>query len=84
MVDDITRRRWDKNHEPGSHRPVDCLRMMLDRIERGEVDPDHIVICYSNNKADTEGATGYYQAGTLGYHGQQGLLTRVLHLMNED
>jgi len=84
MVDDLTRRRWDKDREPGNHKPIEAVRMFLARLEAGEINPDHVLIAYSNNAEDTDGATGYYQAGKLGYHGSQGLLVRVLHLMNED
>jgi hypothetical protein len=82
MVDDITMRRWEKNDKPGDHKPVDMIRVFLARLEAGEIDPNHVVIVYSNEKRDVEGSSGYYQAGDLGYYGQMGLMTRALHLMN--
>lgn len=79
MVDEITKRRWETKTDPNDNKPIDALRMMIDRIESGELNPKHITICYTDDPT----GSGYYQAGSLDYHGQMGLLSRVIHIMNE-
>ena len=81
MTDEITRRRWAKAEKPGDIKPIDAVRNFLYELESGKLNPNHITIIYANRE-DEDGATGYMQAGDLTYHGQQGLLTRALHLMN--
>lgn len=82
MTDEFTRRRWDRAEKPGDVKPIDAVRNMLYRMENEPgFNPNHVMIIYSN-KENEDGATGYCQAGDLTYHGQQGLLTRTLYLMN--
>lgn len=83
MIDEISKRRWAMNSEPGAHKPIDAVRAILRDMESGDFDPSHIIIVYANNK-DEGGATGYYQAGDAGYHGSLGIMALGIQLMGGD
>lgn len=82
-MDEISKRRWERNEKPDDHKPIDALRVAIHDIESGKIAPNHIVIVYANN-ADQDGATGYYQAGDAGYHGSLGILARGMQLIGGD
>lgn len=79
MVDAFTRAAWEKRGNPTQHTPKQALQIMLDDIEKGNVNPKHLIIAY----ADDDTGTGYYQAGSYEYHGAMGIMTRTLQLMGE-
>lgn len=81
-MDEVTERRWKTKTLPTDHKPIDAVRMFLRQLESGELNPNHVIIVYANNE-DCEGATGFFQAGDAGFHGQLGILTRCLQIMGE-
>jgi hypothetical protein len=73
--------RGSKN--PNNYTPEEAVEAFLAAIRTGRIKPTHVVIAYSQVEEDGRGDTGYFQGGQLDYFGQQGLLSRILHLIND-
>jgi hypothetical protein len=84
--DELERRRALKRIESakfaGDLKPRDALVDMLRQIDAGEVDPDHLVICYSDLRTEGASAVGYRSAGTRDLTGIVGLLERAKIMLN--
>jgi hypothetical protein len=78
-VVDLVARRWERRTEPNEHEPIEALRAAVRAIEAGEIDPDHIVVCY--HVPEDPPRTGWFQAGLQSELGAEGLVHRIAHMM---
>jgi hypothetical protein len=79
-VPSLEAKRWEKTTDPNAHKPIEALRAAIRGIESGEINPDHIVVVYHDNKD----GTGYFQAGEFStLVASMGLLTRCVQIMGE-
>jgi hypothetical protein len=76
----LAERRWDTKESPADHSVADMLRVALGRIERGEIKPDHAVLCLGKID-DGVSRAEYMQAGTYLAFAQVGLLDRAKALL---
>ena len=77
-ITDLSAIRWETETRAHKHKPVDALREMIRRIESGEVDAEHIVICVSVRDRGTQ----YVQAGEIiDTRNAVGLIEYVKHMM---
>lgn len=76
-MDDIARKRWERDPDPAKHQPSHALEKMLDDIRNGDVNPTHIVIAYITD----ENVVGFYQAGQRDKTGAIGILSRAAMIM---
>lgn len=81
MVDEITRRRWDKVANASKVEAKTALQILLADIEDGTVNPHHIVIVYLDRceKGDSVSVT---QSGPCTTLEVQGMLSRANSIMN--
>lgn len=77
----LAERRWDRNTKPSASSVADMLRVVIARIERGEIVATHAIVTIGieldNGCVDAK----FYQAGTFNPYAQIGLLTRVAQTM---
>lgn len=65
-MDEVTRRRLSRIEKSVDITPVELLRMVIDDIERGEIDPDGLVVVYCKRPGGDEPWTcGTYRANLL-------------------
>lgn len=80
---DFALARFDReDRSPSNHTPEETVRAFLGAVASGRINPDHVIISYSQVQDGERGDSGYFQGGRLDYLGQMGLLTRVINLMN--
>lgn len=75
--------RWDKgDNSPTTHSVREVLEVVLAKIDSGEVEADHVIVCLDlKDENPNAGRPAYYQGGTLRAFGQVGLLTACQHLL---
>ena len=78
----LSERRWDKVSDPAAHSLRDMLMVALARLERGELEADHMVVVYSR-LSDGQPYTGYLQAGSFDPFAQVGMLHHAIKLFEE-
>ena len=61
-MDEATRKRLKSIERSVDMAPIDLLRMAIDDIERGEIDPDGLVIVWCRRPADGPWDAGTYRA----------------------
>jgi hypothetical protein len=76
-ISDLSARRWRDRPDPNDHTPVEALRAALRAVERGEIDPEHIIVGWSGD----DDRVGYYQSGKLDHYASIGLLERIKHMI---
>lgn len=78
-------RRWEKGDgRPGSHSVREALEVALARIDSGELDAKHIIICVGLSDDEDGGSNcAYFQAGPFNHFAQMGLLDAAGRLMHE-
>lgn len=79
----LIERRWDKSHAVADCKPIDAVRALLAKMERGEVVPDHIIIGHADKRDD--GSFNYHmmQAGSLDGLAQYGLAMIVADMIGD-
>jgi len=78
----LAERRWEKTTLPNESSIPDMLGVLKARIERGEVEYDHAVVCVGRIEPDGSVAYTYYQAGKLDSFGQAGLVHCVSRMLD--
>lgn len=76
----LAERRWNKVDHPAAHQISDMLRITLDRLERGEIKPQHMIIMYGD-VADDIANPCFMQAGGFDAFGQLGLVEMAKKLL---
>ena len=70
--------RWAKDNNVRAHNVAACLRVALAQIERGEIEADHVVVCFGVSNEETGSiTTDWLQAGKFSGFAQLGLLERI-------
>ena len=79
----FTERKWDSNRDVAAHTVVDMLRVAIARIERGEMQADHAILCTACVEDNGAVSSGWLQVGEFHVLGQLGLLERIkIELIN--
>jgi hypothetical protein len=82
MVSEFERRAWDTRTDADKNPPALALKIALDDIERGEIDPVHIIVVHVQR--DDKGEwVGYLQAGDLSTFAVEGVLARAARITAE-
>ena len=81
---DFGRAAWDRHPDASAHPPRRAVEIMLEDIDSGRVKPDHVIVCYGYATDDGTGYSGYYQAGSFGYHARIGLADRIKTILAGD
>ena len=80
--DSVTELRANKAHAAAGRLPRDALLHVLKSIDRGEINPDHLVICHRSPLYKTEGghmaSDTHYSIAGPDPHVVLGLLTRTI------
>jgi hypothetical protein len=77
----LAAQRWGNGGDlPSTFSVRDCLEVVLSKIDSGEIDPQHVIICHGRTREDFND-TGFFQAGSFNSYAQLGLLTHVRRLM---
>lgn len=63
MLDEFSRARLDRIESATDISPADLLRLVLDDIERGELDPDGVLVLICERPPDTNWSATTYRAG---------------------
>lgn len=82
-MNDILVKRWEKPGTPGSHKVIDALEIALHRVKTGEIDAQHVVICFGSVGEDQVANTDFLQAGSFSFYAQCGLVHAILRLMTK-
>lgn len=84
MHDDLSHARWLKAEgDPAKHTPRDALVEVLRRIDTGELDADHIVVCIAERTDDGSALPTYFQGGPCSVYAQIGLLRMCASLVEQ-
>ncbi len=77
--------RAEKEHRAGAQSPRDTLVSMLRQIDKGEINPEMLIVCYREMSSEGFPCTFYEAGGGKGdYHIAMGLLEGVKGLLNKD
>jgi hypothetical protein len=80
-ITDLAEVRFNRNIHAGTSDPVDMLRAVIARIERGDLNPKHMIVAYVHQSEDRL-HTGYTQSGDHDPYAAMGLLYAVAHMMD--
>ena len=81
MLNDLEKRKWDKEPNPAKHSPDVALRAVLGELQ--DIQPDHVIIFYGKRQADGSASYGYKQGGAFNDFEQAGLVSLVAKLMKD-
>ena len=74
----LEQKRWERENDTRSHSVVSMLRVAIGQIERGEISPDHAILCMGAHAEDTNVvSTDWLQSGQFSLFAQLGLVERV-------
>lgn len=84
-IDEFTRKRWQSKEITANHTPETALRVALDAVLTGDIDPDHLIVVYATKDENVEDVPGlgWYQGGKYNHCGQVGLLNSAQFCMNK-
>ena len=68
-MDDISRRRWEREPDPAKFDPKTAIQIASEELQKRD-DLKHIIVVY----VDQNDVCGWYQAGTLDKWAQPGLM----------
>ena len=75
----LAARRWDNGgNMPSDHSVRDTLEAALARIDNGDINPAHIIICHAGGEG---GRTGFMQGGNFTAYAQLGLMMHIIKMM---
>lgn len=77
MIDDITKRRWDKDDNPNNHSVETALKIAMDdALERR---PDHVIVMMAKHEPEDGRSYWHVQAGKYDGFSQIGMITQILN-----
>lgn len=80
MVSEFERRAWDNRTDADKHKPEMALKITLDDIERGKIDPCHVIVLFVERDGDGFEKIGYLQAGDLSEFAVEGAMLRATRI----
>lgn len=83
-MDELAKRRWDRNTSPNDHSPREALAAILRDIDSGELDVEHVIVVYMGKLKDDDPRVGYYQSGSAEWIQTLGMLERTKYLLQEN
>jgi len=83
-MNDIAAKRWERSDgRPDSHSVVECLEVMLHKLQTGEIEAQHVIIAYGMADKELGALAGYLQAGCFDPFAQLGLLHMIKRRLDE-
>lgn len=76
----LAQRRWESKRDPAAHSPRDMLVEAIRQIDEGEIDAEHMILCYGSENED-EASYGWLQAGPFRTLAMVGLVEVVKRLL---
>lgn len=61
-MDEVTRKRLQSIECSKDIKPVELLRMVIDDIERGEINPDGLIVIWCRRPQDEDWSSGTYRS----------------------
>lgn len=84
MSDELSRVRWLRaNGDPTKHTARDALVEALRKLDAGELQMAHVIICIAQPDEDGVAAPAFLQGGPLSVYAQIGLIRLVEQLLAE-
>lgn len=83
-MSELTDKRWEKGEgKPSSHKLREALEVALHRLDVGEIEADHVIVCFGHTDDGGGDSCSFFQAGNYSHYGQLGILEAVKFLMSE-
>lgn len=79
-LSEFERRAWESRSNADKHLPAMAMKATLDKIERGEIKPKHVIVVYVEDDGQGGDFISMVQAGTLSQLGTEGALGRGIKL----
>ena len=82
-VTDFRDARWNSRTMAKDHQPIEALEAVIRRISAGTLAPEHCVVVMHVPEGE-DGRTVIFQAGSLSWLAQVGLLSRAKDIISND